>query len=72
MREVFRTQDLGHALLMRATLEAAGIEAVVHGQTAAEHIYAGGVSLQVVHDSDLAEALRLVGEAETEREASSG
>jgi hypothetical protein len=66
MKEVLRTQDLGHALLMRAALEAAGIEAVVHGQTAAEHIYAGGVSLQVLHDNDLAHSLSVVAEAEVE------
>jgi len=65
VKEVLRTQDLGHALLLRIALEAAGIEAVVQGYMAATHMGAGGVSLHV-HDADLARALEVVSEVETE------
>ena len=34
MKEILRTQSLGHAHLLRATLEAAGIDALVDGDHA--------------------------------------
>ena len=46
MKEVLRTQDVGHAHLLRVALEAAGIDAVVHGDMGAM-ILGGGVQLLV-------------------------
>ncbi|NNG14981.1 MAG: DUF2007 domain-containing protein [Gemmatimonadales bacterium] len=63
MKEVLRTQDLGHAYLLRAALEAAGIDAVVHGDMGAT-ILGGGVMLLVLDDADLPDALAVVSEVE--------
>jgi hypothetical protein len=63
VKEVLRTQDVGHAHLLRVALEAEGIDAVVHGEMGATFL-GGGVLLMVLDDADLPRALAVVARAE--------
>ena len=63
MKEVMRTQDVGYAHLLRAALEAEGIDAFVAGEVSGA-IFDGGVTLCVRDDADLPRARAVVSEVE--------
>ena len=65
MKEILRTRNLSHAHLLRAALEAAGIDALVDGDHAGA-IFDGGVSVVVLHDTDAARALDIIADFEGE------
>jgi len=65
MKEILRTQNLSHAHLLRAALEAAGIDALVDGDHAGA-IFDGGVSVVVLDDADASRALSIVADLERE------
>jgi hypothetical protein len=63
MKELLRTQDVGHAHLLCAALEAEGIDAFVQGDHAGA-VFDGGVSLYIRNNADFPRALAVVSEVE--------